>query len=127
MHSISKERAAMKEIYLQVFTTTDKKDAAETIARVLIEKKLAACVQIMGPVVSTYRWQGKIETTEEWLCFIKTREDLYGELENAIKEVHPYETPEIIALPIAGGSEDYLAWLNEEVKKKAGRPEDSPP
>lgn len=117
----------MKEIYLQVITTTDKKDAAETMARALVEKKLAACVQITGPVMSTYRWQGKIETAEEWLCFIKTRRDLYSELEKSIKEIHPYETPEIIALPISGGSEDYLTWLNGEIKQKAGRPEDGPP
>jgi periplasmic divalent cation tolerance protein len=104
--------------YIQVLTTTGKKEDAETIARKLIEKKLAGCVQIMGPVVSTYRWQGRIDRSEEWLCFIKTREDLYDELEKEIKSIHPYETPEIIALPVAGGSEDYLKWLNGEVKKK---------
>jgi len=104
--------------HIQVFTTTDKKEDAENIARLLIEKKVAGCVQILGPVVSTYRWQGRIERSEEWLCFIKTRKDLYDELEKEIRAVHPYDTPEIIAMPIAGGSEKYLQWLNGEVRKK---------
>lgn len=104
--------------HIQVFTTTDRKEDAEHIARLLIEKKVAGCVQILGPVVSTYRWQGKIERSEEWLCFIKTRKDLYDDLEKEIRAVHPYDIPEIIALPIAGGSEQYLQWLNGEVRKK---------
>lgn len=104
--------------YIQVFTTVENKRDAEKIARVLVEKRLAACVQIVGPVASTYRWKGKIETAEEWLCIIKSRQTLYADLEKAIKEVHPYETPEIIALPVVAGSKDYLEWLSSELKQE---------
>ncbi len=103
--------------HIQVFTTTDKKEDAEKIARAVVDGKLAGCVQIVGPVVSTYRWKGTIERAEEWLCFIKTREDLYAELEKAIRAIHPYEVPEIIAVPVSGGSGDYLRWLDGELKK----------
>jgi periplasmic divalent cation tolerance protein len=103
--------------YIQVFTTTPKKEDAEKIANVLVEKRLAGCIQIVGPILSTYWWKGNVETAEEWLCFIKSKKTLYDELERAIKEVHPYETPEIIALPIISGSKDYLGWLNNELKK----------
>nr|MDO8080503.1 divalent-cation tolerance protein CutA [Candidatus Freyarchaeota archaeon] len=108
----------MMEEYIQVFTTVGKKEDAEKIARALVEKRLAGCVQIIGPIVSTYWWKNNIETAEEWLCFIKSKKNLYNELEKAIKEIHPYETPEIIAVPIISGSKDYLEWLGNELKKK---------
>ncbi len=101
--------------YIQVVTTTEKKEDAEKIALALVEKKLAACVQIVGPVTSIYRWKGNMETTGEWQCLIKSRKDLYGEIEKAIKTVHPYEVPEIIAVPIVAGSDDYLEWLQGEL------------
>ena len=101
--------------YIQVSTTTDKRADAEKIANTLVDNRLAGCVQIVGPVVSTYWWQGNMETTEEWLCLIKTRTDLYGQLERALKQIHPYETPEIVAVPIVAGSKEYLAWLTDEL------------
>ena len=101
--------------YIQVLTTTDKKEDAERIATLLVEEKLAACVQIAGPVASLYRWKGKIERAQEWQCWIKSKEVLYEEIEKAIKSVHPYEVPEIIAMPIITGSRDYLEWLESEV------------
>lgn len=101
--------------YIQVFTTTDKKQDAEKISRVLVEKRLAACIQIIGPVVSTYRWKGNIEKVEEWLCFIKSKKSVYNELERTIKKIHPYQIPEIICVPVIRGSREYLAWLDEEV------------
>lgn len=104
--------------YLQVFTTTEKREDADKIASTLVEKKLAACVQIVGPITSTYRWKGKIETAQEWLCLLKTRSDLYPELEKAIKDLHPYETPEIIAVPILAGSQDYLQWLGSKLMEE---------
>jgi periplasmic divalent cation tolerance protein len=107
----------MMDEYIQVFTTTEKKEDAEKIATVLVEKRLAGCIQIVGPIVSTYWWKGNLETAGEWLCFIKSKKTLYDELEKAIKEVHPYETPEIIAVPIISGSKDYLGRLNSELKK----------
>ena len=103
------------EEYLQVFTTTEKRTDAENLARVLVEKRLAGCVQIVGPIASTYRWQGKIEAAQEWLCLIKTSRSLYEDLEAAIKEAHRYETPEIVAVPIVAASEDYLEWLAAEL------------
>jgi len=106
----------MIEEYIQVFTTTEKKGDAENIAKALVEKRLAGCIQIVGPIVSTYWWKDNVETAEEWLCFIKSKKTLYDELEKAIKEIHPYQTPEIIAMPIVSGSKDYLGWLSNELK-----------
>ncbi|MCK9196383.1 MAG: divalent-cation tolerance protein CutA [Syntrophales bacterium] len=97
--------------YLQIITTTETKAEAERLARVLIEGGLAACAQIVGPITSTYSWKGRIETAEEWQCLIKTRADLFGQVERSIKSVHSYETPEIIALPIRMGSREYLDWM----------------
>jgi periplasmic divalent cation tolerance protein len=105
------------EKHLQVVTTTEHKEDAEKIGKALVEKRLAACAQLVGPITSTYWWKGTIETAEEWLCYVKTHKSLYDELEKAIKSIHPYETPEIIAVPIVCGSDDYLEWLNSEVKK----------
>ena len=106
------------EAYIQVVTTTENKDDAEKIAKALVGKRLAACVQLVGPIVSTYWWKDDIETEQEWLCHIKTHERLYHETEKSIKEIHPYETPEIIALPIVAGSDDYLKWLSRELKRQ---------
>jgi len=108
----------MIEEYIQVFTSTEKREDAEKIAEALLENRLAGCVQIVGPILSTYWWKNRIETAGEWLCFIKSRRDLFEELERAIKEIQSYETPEIIAIPIIAGSKDYLEWLNNELKKK---------
>ncbi len=99
--------------YIQITTTTETKEEAEKIAQYLVEQKLAACVQITGPIASTYRWKGKVETASEWLCLIKTREDFYSKVEAAIKKLHSYETPEIIAVPIIKGSSEYLSWLDD--------------
>jgi periplasmic divalent cation tolerance protein len=108
----------MMEEYIQVVTAIAKRENAEKIANALVEKRLAACVQILGPIVSTYWWKDNIETAEEWLCVIKSKKEVYEELEKSIKEIHPYETPEIFALPVVAGSKDYLKWLSNEVKKK---------
>ena len=99
---------------IQVVTTTARREEAERIARELVEAKLAACCQTIGPIVSTYRWQGEIETSEEWQCWIKTRGSLFGQVEAAIRRIHPYEVPEILAIPVVAGSAAYLAWLETE-------------
>ena len=99
---------------LQIVTATATKADAEKIARGLVERRLAACVQIAGPITSCYRWEGKIETAEEWVCTIKTRRDLYPQVETAIKELHPYQTPEILATDVVEGSREYLQWLSDE-------------
>jgi periplasmic divalent cation tolerance protein len=103
------------ELYVQVVTTTEKKEDAEKIAKAIVEKRLAGCVQILGPILSTYWWKGTMETAQEWQCLMKTRKDLYGEIEKVLKAIHPYETPEIIAIPIVDGSREYLGWLRNEL------------
>ena len=104
--------------YLQVTTTTETKEEAQKIAQYLVDTKLAACVQITGPITSIYRWKGKVENAQEWLCLIKTQDDLYDKVEAAIKKLHPYETPEIIAVPIVKGSKEYLKWIDNELENK---------
>ena len=83
-----------------------------------MEQNLAACVQITSPITSTYRWKNKINKDEEWLCLIKTNRKIYDKLEQAILKIHSYDTPEIIALPIVAGSNDYLEWLGSQVEEK---------
>ena len=101
--------------FIQTMTTVEKKEDAEKIARVILEKRLGACVQIAGPVSSHYWWQGKIDSAEEYLCVIKSRAELYPELEAAIKKVHPYEVPEIMAVPVTSLSAEYGKWLEKEL------------
>jgi periplasmic divalent cation tolerance protein len=101
--------------YIQVSTTTETKEEAQKIAQYLVEQGLAACVQITGSMESTYRWKGKVETANEWLCLIKTRDDLYNKVEVAIKKLHSYKTPEIIALQITKGSKEYLSWIEDSL------------
>lgn len=103
------------EEYIQVLTTVDKKGDAKKIANEVVGKRLAACAQIVGPVQSTYWWKGAMESSEEWLCLMKTKKTLYGMLEETIKKMHPYEVPEVVAVPIVSGNPDYLKWLEKEV------------
>jgi periplasmic divalent cation tolerance protein len=108
--------ARRNDRYIQVMTTLAEKGAADKIARLVVERRLAACAQVAGPVSSTYWWRGEVETASEWLCLMKTERALYEQLESAIKDAHRYETPEIIAIPIEAGSEAYLAWLSREMR-----------
>jgi periplasmic divalent cation tolerance protein len=103
---------------LVVTTTTSRKDEAESLAGELVTRRLAACVQIVGPIASVFHWQGKVEHSEEWLCQIKTRRDKYTELEAVIRQLHPYDVPEILATPVAHASETYAQWLHEELDRK---------
>lgn len=106
---------------IQISTTTSDRADAERIATVLVARHLAACVQISGPLESTYRWKGQVETAQEWLCTIKTLRSLFPEVEEAIRELHSYEQPEIVALPIVVGAETYLEWIAESVES-SGEP-----
>lgn len=99
------------EEYFQVFTTLEKREDAGRIAKEIIERRLAACAQVIGPITSSYWWEGKVETAEEWLCLMKTRKSLYPRLEEALKTMHPYDVPEIVAVPVVAGNADYLRWL----------------
>jgi periplasmic divalent cation tolerance protein len=104
---------------IQVLTTVGSEEDARAIARALVERRLAGCVQLIGPITSTYWWQGSVEDDTEWLCVIKSTADLYEALERAIQEVHPYEVPEILAVPVLKGSQGYLDWLRGELVKPA--------
>jgi periplasmic divalent cation tolerance protein len=101
---------------IQVTTTTGERENADRIAQALVESRLAACVQVLGPLTSTYRWRGQIEIAEEWQVCAKSRRGLYPEIEAAIRQLHPYEVPEIIAVAILEGSPSYLEWLNRELR-----------
>jgi periplasmic divalent cation tolerance protein len=102
--------------HIQVLTTAGSSEEAERIAATLVERRLAACVQTVGPVRSRYRWQGEIEEAEEWQCLVKTEASRYEEVEAAVRELHSYEEPEIVALPIVAGSAGYLGWVSAEVQ-----------
>ena len=97
---------------LVVITTTETKEDAERLAHLLVERELAACVQVLPQITSVYRWQGKVEQAGETLVLIKTTRQTYLRLESAIKENHAYQMPEIIALPVVVGADDYLHWLS---------------
>lgn len=100
--------------YIVVLITALKEEEAAEIAKAIVEDKIAACVNIVRNIRSIYRWQGKIEDDNEVLMIVKTRRDLFGSLEERVKELHSYSVPEILALPVIEGSEDYLSWLKEE-------------
>ena len=95
------------------FITASNEDEAAKISRALVESRLAGCVNIIRDIRSIYSWQGKIEDEPEVLMIAKTRKPLLDAFMKKVKELHSYTVPEIIALPIIGGSEDYLKWLRE--------------
>lgn len=101
--------------YIQVVTTVPSKEEGERIAMALLEKRLVGCVQIVGPMESSYWWRGKIEQSQEWLCVAKTERKLFAKIEETIKTLHSYEVPEILVIPIVAGSESYLQWLRDQV------------
>jgi periplasmic divalent cation tolerance protein len=101
--------------FILVTTTASTKEEAAKIATALLEGRLAACVQILGPIESRYWWNGKIEQSTEWLCLIKTIRGKFAAVEATIRANHPYEVPEIVACPIELGSESYLDWLRSEM------------
>jgi periplasmic divalent cation tolerance protein len=100
--------------YIVVLITTPSQETARTIARLLLEKKLAACASILSSVNSLYTWKGEIHDDQEALMLVKTRTDLFNdEFMQAVKANHPYEVPEMIALPILAGYQPYLDWMSE--------------
>jgi periplasmic divalent cation tolerance protein len=100
--------------FIEVHTTIDSKEAAQKIAEAIVSKRLAACVQVSGPITSTYWWQGKIEQAEEWVCTAKTQRELYSDLEQAIRAAHSYDVPEILAVDVIAGNAAYLDWVEQE-------------
>ncbi|MCW3980187.1 MAG: divalent-cation tolerance protein CutA [Candidatus Bathyarchaeota archaeon] len=103
--------------YLQVVTVVGSKEDAERISALVVERRLAACSQVLGPITSIYWWKGKVERAEEWMCLMKSRDETYQDLESTIRQNHPYEIPEILALQVAHGDKSYLEWLNSELDK----------
>jgi periplasmic divalent cation tolerance protein len=100
-----------------IFVTTGTEAEAHKIAELLLTKRKAACVNILPGVDSSFWWQGKLDSAQESLLIIKTRASLLPEIIELVKSVHSYEVPEIIALPIIGGNEDYLKWIDGEVRE----------
>jgi periplasmic divalent cation tolerance protein len=96
-----------------VFSTTGSADEARKIARELVGRQLAACVNIIPQIESIYRWQGNVESAQEWLLLIKTTSESFAAVRDAIRELHSYELPECIAIAIEDGSAEYLRWLSD--------------
>lgn len=99
-----------------VASTTDSEETARALAAGAIDAKLGACAQIVGPIISVFRWEDAVQTEREWRVEIKTSADRVSALTEHIKANHNYDVPEIIAMPISGGSAEYLAWLVEETR-----------
>ena len=104
---------------VQVTTTVPSREAADRLARVLVEERLAACVQVQGPIASTYRWEGAVEQATEWYCHAKTTRSRIDQVSARILELHSYVTPEIVAVPLVGGLPAYLGWIAESVGDEA--------
>lgn len=96
-------------------TTAGSKAEAQKIARTLVERRLAACVNLVGPMESVYRWKDAVETAEEWLLLVKTTGTAWTRIQDAIRELHSYELPECIALPVEAAADGYLDWIDENV------------
>jgi periplasmic divalent cation tolerance protein len=96
-----------------VLTTAGSQDEARKLAHALVERRLAACVNIVPQIESVYRWQGNVETATEWLLVIKTQAGCFERVRDAVKELHSYDLPECVMLEVAAGSSEYLQWLAE--------------
>lgn len=104
---------------LELFLVTAPPEAAETLARALVEERLAACVNVVPGLVSIYRWQGAVQREAEVLLLIKTRPELAAALAARVRALHPYDCPEIVHAPLAVANPDYARWLAEETKPAA--------
>jgi periplasmic divalent cation tolerance protein len=106
----------MIDTLLVVLTNCPDVEVADRIARTIVEQRLAACVNRLAPVESVYRWQGAVERATEVPLLIKTTRERYAEIEQAIRALHPYEVPEIIAMPVSAGLASYLRWVADETQ-----------
>jgi periplasmic divalent cation tolerance protein len=104
--------------YIEIRTALPSQEGANKIAQYLVSQRLAASAQVSGPIASTYWWKDEITNAEEWMVTAKTRLHLYEEIEQAIRHLHPYEEPGIIAFPMVAGSTSYFSWLTKETKRK---------
>jgi periplasmic divalent cation tolerance protein len=103
--------------FIVVLVTAGSEEEAEKIAKNLVGEELAACVNIISPIRSVYRWENEVADDKEWLLLIKTRGSLLPQVEKRVKEWHSYEVPEVVALPILGGSPAYLRWVKESTEE----------
>lgn len=99
---------------ITVVTTADRKEVLELIGKTLLEKRLIACFQISGPITSMYWWKGALEETMEWKGTMKTRDELYHEVEKELKALHPYDVPEIVVTQATEALADYAEWVRKE-------------
>jgi len=104
----------MPENCVEVVTTTDSREKADGLAWSAVESRLAACAQVVGPIASTYWWRGQVESATERICILKTTALRSEELMARLRREHTYDNPEIVAIPIVGGSPDYLTWIARE-------------
>ena len=104
--------------YRLVFTTLETKQQAEELANQIVQAKLAACVQIVGPITSVYRWQGQVEQNDEFRCEIKTNERQLSRLVQLIEASHPYDVPEIVSLTLASESAAYSDWMDKQLDER---------
>jgi periplasmic divalent cation tolerance protein len=104
------------ESYCAVITTTDSAETAGALGRGIVEAHLGACVQVVGPIRSIYRWEGEVLNEQEWQCWIKTSTDRLDSLTEYIKKNHTYDVPEVVVLPIMDGSTEYLSWVTSETR-----------
>lgn len=105
----------MDDDHQLILSTCPDLDSARSIADILVDQRLAACVNIIPGLTSVYRWQGKTETSKECLLIIKSKRTAFNDLETTLKKAHPYELPEIVTVPITGGSAAYLAWIDQQI------------
>jgi len=101
--------------FIQITITVRTREEGEQLVHNLVENRLIACGQILGPIQSTYWWKGKIEAAQEWMCLAKSKEEKFAEVVRQVRRMHSYEVPEIIAVPLIAVDENYALWLEEEL------------
>ncbi len=104
--------------YIIIFITTPDKQCAQKISLRLINDKLAACAQVNGPIESIYQWKGQLHHDKEWRIILKSKKDLFSQIEKTVVEMHPYDIPQIMATEISDGHESYLSWIDECIKSE---------
>ncbi|HEY3685528.1 MAG TPA: divalent-cation tolerance protein CutA [Streptosporangiaceae bacterium] len=107
--------------HVRVEVTAGSRAGAASLAESVVAARLAACAQVSGPITSSYRWEGAVRTDEEWLLVCKTAADRLDDLVAHVRAAHPYDVPEIVAVPVAGGNPDYLAWVTAETRTEGAR------
>ncbi|SEM58728.1 divalent-cation tolerance protein CutA [Nonomuraea pusilla] len=103
--------------YVEVRVTAGSRDEADRLAAAVVTHRLAACAQVVGPITSTYRWNGAVERSDEWLLLMKTTLERFDDLAAHVRRLHSYDVPEIAAVPLTAGTDAYLRWIREETSR----------